>query len=273
MLEETQTSDIRHISPAPLHSHNDYWREHPLHSAIQHGCIGVEADVWAFGDELYVGHDRGNLVPGYTFSNVYLNPLLEMLRQHHHHTTADGTPRGLYDLAPDQTLAVLVDLKSDAAVAWPILLKKLAALHAGGWLSHVINGTVHTRPITIVVTGSAQLDMVLSSTPDRYVFFDAPLASLKGGEYSSINSYYASVSFFKSIGWVWPGGLGQIQLSRIREQIRMAHERGLKVRYWDAPQWPSHRRIDVWKLLLDEGADVINVDHLQESRRFYIQRG
>jgi hypothetical protein len=35
--------------PVGCHSHNDYWRRVPLYSALQAGCIGVEADVWLFG--------------------------------------------------------------------------------------------------------------------------------------------------------------------------------------------------------------------------------
>lgn len=29
-----------------IHSHNDYWRDVPLFSALSHGVTSVEADVW-----------------------------------------------------------------------------------------------------------------------------------------------------------------------------------------------------------------------------------
>ncbi|EXJ76960.1 hypothetical protein A1O3_10117 [Capronia epimyces CBS 606.96] len=48
--------------------------------------------------------------------------------------------------------------------------------------------------------------------------------------YDPTNSYYASVSFTRSIGRIWGSRLTQSQLQLIRSQIRGAHQRGLKVR-------------------------------------------
>ena len=33
-------------------SHNDYWREHPLHDALSYGFNCVEADLWPINGEL-----------------------------------------------------------------------------------------------------------------------------------------------------------------------------------------------------------------------------
>ena len=38
----------RDIYAKPLHSHNDYWREYPLFSALSAGAISVESDIWYF---------------------------------------------------------------------------------------------------------------------------------------------------------------------------------------------------------------------------------
>ena len=43
------------VTPIPCHSHNDYWRRVPLYDALRWGCTGVEADVWLFDEDLYVG--------------------------------------------------------------------------------------------------------------------------------------------------------------------------------------------------------------------------
>jgi len=43
----------------------------------------------------------------------------------------------------------------------------------------------------------------------------------------------------------------------------MAHERGVKVRYWDLPAWPIGTRNEVWRQLVSEGVDLINADDLE----------
>lgn len=81
--------------------------------------------------------------------------------------------------------------------------------------------------------------------------------------YNSTNSYYASTSFTRSIGRVWGSRLTQDQLQLIRGQIRGAHARGLKVRYWGLPQWPIGLRNHVWHILIREGVDMLNVDDVR----------
>jgi len=83
--------------------------------------------------------------------------------------------------------------------------------------------------------------------------------------YNPFNSYYASTSFTKSIGRVWGSRLTQEQLQLIRGQIRGAHQRGLKVRYWGLPQWPIGLRNHIWHILMREGVDMLNVDDLRQA--------
>lgn len=75
--------------------------------------------------------------------------------------------------------------------------------------------------------------------------------------YSSFNSYYASTSFTRSIGRVLGSRLTQYQLQLIRGQIRGAHQRGLKVRYWSLPTWPQGLRNHVWHILIREGVTFL----------------
>lgn len=49
--------------PTAYHSHNDYWRNVLLFSALYAGCTGVEADVWLLGDDLYVNHEMPRYSP------------------------------------------------------------------------------------------------------------------------------------------------------------------------------------------------------------------
>ncbi|MCJ1281616.1 Altered inheritance of mitochondria protein 6 [Xylographa opegraphella] len=91
--------------------------------------------------------------------------------------------------------------------------------------------------------------------------------------YTSENSYYASVAFGKAIGRMWRWQLSEQQMGLIRGHIRGAHRRGLKVRYWDLPDWPIGLRSYVWDVLMREGVDVLNVDDLRAASKWDWAKG
>ncbi|KAL9096913.1 MAG: hypothetical protein Q9165_000877 [Trypethelium subeluteriae] len=283
----------------------DYWRAIPLFDALRHGCTGVEADVWLFeGDEkLYVGHDTASLSPGRTFESLYVNPILELVNLQNPFSIAiaESEPRGIFEQDPFQSLVLLVDFKTSGSELLPYVEAQLEPLRSSDYLTY-FNGTslIH-RPVTIVGTGNAPFDMMTTNTSRQDIFFDAPLADmhisptltpeqshasaiisrsannqgqghtgtegLDSSMYDPSNSFYASTSFMRSIGYPWWfGTLSDHQLNLVRAQIRGAHERGLQARFWGTPSWPKGVRNYVWSVLLDEGADVLNADDLDEAR-------
>ena len=84
-------------------------------------------------------------------------------------------------------------------------------------------------------------------------------------QYNWMNSYYASASFTRSVGRIKGSRLSQAQLQLIRGQIKGAHQKGLKVRYWGLPQWPRALRNHVWHILVREGVDLISADDLNAA--------
>lgn len=56
-------------------------------------------------------------------------------------------------------------------------------------------------------------------------------------------------------------------MQKLRSQIAEARRRGLKSRYWNTPGWPIGLRNHVWKVLVREGADVLNVDDVRAAAR------
>ncbi|KAH8599916.1 hypothetical protein B0O99DRAFT_504018 [Bisporella sp. PMI_857] len=302
----------RDIVPIPCHSHNDYWRRVPLFSALRAGCTGIEADVWLFDQELYVGHNTASLTRNRTFQNLYINPLVKILEDQNKKTDFyNGTSHGVFDEDPGKALTLLVDVKTEGATTWPWVLAQLQPLRERGWLTFVENGKVHSRAVTVVGTGNTPFDVLTKNHTYRDAFFDAPLNEmweprdkhsaehgessdvpekgeepksspsgkrpanvgqglsgvLPGDEFSPENSYYASVSLNEAVGQIWRGHLTPKQINIIRGQIRGAHRRGLKVRYWDTPSWPIGLRNHVWEVLIREGADILNVDDLRAASR------
>lgn len=266
------TSFLQDVVPKPIHSHNDYWRKVPLFTALRQGCVGVEADVWLFdapehSDSLYVGHERAALQPNRTFQSLYIQPLVDILERQNPKTEFyNDNYRGVFDMDPNQTLTLLVDVKTSGAETWAKVVEQLEPLRQRDWLTFYADGTTHTRPITVVGTGNTPFDLLISNSTYRDYFYDAPLHKLNS-DYDATNSYYASVSFGSTIGSPWMGGLGTEQIERIRAQVKAAHERGLKARYWDLPAWPISTRYRLWDLLVKEGVDLLNVDDVKGAAK------
>ena len=186
-LSSWPTDFSRDIIPLPCHSHNDYWRRVPLFSAIEAGCVGVEADIWLFEEELFVGHSVASLTRNRTLDSLYVSPLVEILSKQNPRSTIlpDDTsqPHGVFDTNPEQSLILLIDFKTSGSVLWAHVQSALQPLREKDYLTR-FNGAQITRgPITVVATGNAPFDLVSSeeSNPHHDVFFDAPLSDMYEG--------------------------------------------------------------------------------------------
>ena len=335
-LSTWPTDFSRGILPIPCHSHNDYWRTVPFYSAIEAGCTGVEADIWLFGEQLYVGHSIASLTPNRTINSLYINPLLDVLSKQNPEDTIipelDPPVHGVFDTNPELSLILLIDFKTAGDTLWPHVQSALEPLRSRNYLTRSNGTDIIPGPITIVGTGNTPFDMVVSdeSNPYHDIFFDAPLSALFedtsiGGSvpnaktddrllaeppqnekaqtdrntseessprshsqqkrsdedgqgksgiaaidpdvFHSGNSYYASVAFGEAIGSLNNGQFSQHQMDLLRGQIRGAHSRGLKARYWDLPFWPIGLRNHVWDVLVKEGVDMLNVDDLKGATK------
>jgi hypothetical protein len=253
-LDPFPTYTFNDIFPLRCHSHNDYTRDTALYSALSAGCISVEVDVWPHGDHLTVGHtDPGSGGP--KIEDLYLNPIKKMLDER-------GT---MFPLKPTQGFYLLVDFKGDGATTWDLLVKALQPLRDAGYLSSY-DGSFKPGKLTVIGSGNAitsdnipsPIPKALSTTsnPKRALFVDARVHE-DMSKFDASNTYYASASFKDAV----QGGGGTISgdaLTKMRSQIKAAHEKGFFVRYYDIPSEEQ------WQQLIDEGVDRINVDDLQD---------
>ena len=160
-------TDFTHgARPIQCHSHNDYSQDVPLYEAIRFGCISVEADIWLMEEGLLVGHTIPSLTRNRTLSNLYINPLMDVIDRQNSRTESSqrnnndlppvhGTLNGVFDTRPDQTLVLLLDFKADGEALWPHVREALEPLRRRDYLTHWDGTIVHERPITIVATGDA----------------------------------------------------------------------------------------------------------------------
>jgi hypothetical protein len=299
-LSFSLTNLTKDVTPIPCHSHNDYWRRIPLYEALHYGCTGVEADVWLFDNELFVGHSTRDLTINKTLRSMYVDPLVKILdAQNTPPTDFPSTPdatvkNGVFSTDAQQTLVLLVDFKNSGPDIYPVVSAHLSALREKNYLTYYNGNETISGPITVVATGNAPFDLIIANTSYRDIFFDAPLDRLweepitspstnsklinhaplrRGGQgtvgttpfstFNGTNSYYASVSFTSSIGHIWWGKLSAHQINLIRGQIQGAKRRGLQARYWGTPTWPVGLRNRVWKVLVEEGVGYLSGDDLK----------
>lgn len=254
----------------PVHSHNDYEHRIPLFEALGSGCISVEADVHLKDNDLLVGHSDANLHKDVTLRSLYLEPLQRILEEQNGGTSSR---RGVYDLAPEQTLVLLVDFKSSGPEAFAEMDAQLEPLRDLDFLTYWDGTTRIMRPLTVVASGNSNFDSVLAlNATHRDIFWDAKLERLVALDdnfdnesptykFNQSNSYFASTEFRNAMVYTSPNDTG-----RSPNQLEQARVRGLLTRYWDTPTEPPNLREVVWRFLVDAGVGVLNVDDLGAVR-------
>ena len=180
-LARWPTDASRNVKPVPCHSHNDYWQDVPLYLAIQAGCTSVEADVWLFDQDLYVGHTEASLTADRTLRELYINPLLSLIDHQNQETKfsqAGRTLSGVFDTDPDQALVLLVDFKNSPVQTFHEFSEQLSPFRQRGLLTSYNGTAIVEGLITVVVSGLAPFDLVSANDTFLDVFFDAPLDEL-----------------------------------------------------------------------------------------------
>ncbi|KAF2190176.1 hypothetical protein K469DRAFT_699781 [Zopfia rhizophila CBS 207.26] len=199
-LASYPTDFTRDVTPMSCHSHNDYWRRVPLYEALHFGCTGVEADVWLFDNDLFVGHNTISLTRNRTFRSLYVDPLVNIL-DHQNPVTEFGkaSRNGVFDKDPSQTLVLLVDFKNSGEDIYPVVVQQLSALREKGYLTCYDGKTILPGPITVVATGNAPFNLLTTNSTYRDIFFDAPLSELyeePESSFSVSSSYPKTASKF-----------------------------------------------------------------------------
>ncbi|KAH8424777.1 uncharacterized protein LDX57_002520 [Aspergillus melleus] len=262
--------------------------------AVKAGCAGITAGVWVRDDELFVG----NLSKSHsnnTFSNVYLEPLVAKLDARNPAVSPSASldrpdPAGLLDHNPAQPFMLFLQLRSSITTVWPHLVSQISSLGQKGYLSYTDGVQIFPRPVSIVITGlnPSDFDFVRNLGHEginESIFFETvPALDPTGPEKGIANSadaqnfeddnsqlipqlpseiFSVTINFRVSIGSPRGGRFSWQQIERIRAQIHNAHQHGLRIRYDAIPCLPRMLRQIVWRILVHEGADYIEVDWRQ----------
>ena len=153
----------------------------------------------------------------------------------------------------------------------PFILDAFQPLRQRGYLTTFANGTLTNSAITVIGTGNSPLEQVKVLEPRDY-FFDAPLTQLTD---PTLNTTWdqtlapiASTDYEVAVGWSGVGNITDEQRANLTRFVGDAHERGIQARFWDTPAWPIFARDNVWRTLLEGGADWLNADDLEAASSF-----
>jgi hypothetical protein len=256
------------------HSHNDYFQDQPLESAVEHGLKSVEVDVFPRNDGLWVAHTVFELDSDKRIDNLYLKPILAMLkRSGSATTTADPRAAEMESNRPfplarrrrssresnkipflvppeSDSLTLLVDFKGDAEKSVSLLHQALAPLLP--YLSTVNkNGVFRQGKVTVMITGNRPKDhqLVLSSG-ERILFID-------GRQHDIYTRTDTTLVPMVSIPWrslhlARALGRGEQHMRHLADK---AHEQGKLLRIWGAPN-----REDMWRQMMNCNVDLLSID-------------
>ncbi|RAK97251.1 uncharacterized protein BO80DRAFT_467988 [Aspergillus ibericus CBS 121593] len=273
-----------HDQPAACISYNPRAHSNAIQYSIAAGCAGVKADIWVQDGDLLVGSSMSSLRKEFTLRSVYLEPLLGQL-------DARNTDQ-LSEWDPMQQVTLFLEIRSSTQDVWPRLFSELALLRERGYLTHRNGTLVVPGPITVGLTGRSHADLDdtyphgFESVVD-YLFFDEQLMMEAEGSGATPAStedepeqdsgspipgldkppssgnfplYSASVNFIATIGSPHRGRFSRQQVELIQSQVRAAHQQGVLARYEGIPCYSEGIRRIIWRILVKEGADLIEVD-------------
>jgi hypothetical protein len=227
------------------HSHNDYWRPHPLTDALQRGFKSVEADVFLANGALLVGHSREELQPGKTLESLYLKPLQQLLDRE----------KKLYQTK--SALYLYIDFKTDGPATYsqliPVLQKYESMLVKPG-------GKSNTGWVKVILTGNYPRDLV-TADKKRLVYLDGKVADLQQGLDARLFPVVSGnwSSFFK---WQGQGSIPAAEARLLETWNKQALKNGQQIRFWNMPEKNESHIKNLWRTLLTYKSMLVGTDHL-----------
>ena len=234
--------------PLPAaHAHNDYEHTKPLTEALSYGFTSIEADVYLIGGELIVSHDFPEPGKRRTLKELYLEPLRARIKEN----------QGRVFAGDSITLFLMIDIKSKGEATYQVLRKQLAEY------TSMLQFPGHPGPVSVVLSGNRPIQTVLDDQA-RMVSIDGRPADLDKG-YPADFMPLVSEHYGRVLHWKGEGPIPEEEKNRLRTLTSRAHEQGRRVRLWASPE-----KEDVWKALLQGGADLISTDQLERLNKFLL---
>lgn len=238
------------------HAHNDYNQERPLFDALSHGFRSIEVDIHLVRQNLYVAHTFAGIRPGRTLERLYLDPLLEWIRDHDGRVYNDSL-----------AIFLLVDIKSGAVSTYMRLRMVLKEYED---ILHVFGkDDQNWKPVVVVLSGNRPKKLMSAETI-RYAAYDGRSADLDSDVPRSLMPII-SEKWSRLFSWRGKGPVPEDERKKLQTTVERAHQSGRMIRFWATPNAPS-RREAIWEVLMDAGVDLINIDDLSGFYEFHSRK-
>ena len=229
------------------HSHNDYTHEHPLFDALSYGYKSIEIDVWLHNGKLIVDHDGLGLDGKKDIEELYLLPIIERVKAHH---------GWVYDGDTTPTI-FMVEFKNDPEAGY-VVLKQFIDKYKSLFADRMGRG----GPIKLLITGHRPW-LSLRTGNELYITADGDINqstdSLPPYILERVSDPYSS-----HFSWKGRGTMPKAQKEKLLYMVKLAHVHNRQIRFYGLPQ-----NENVWRELLNDGVDWINVDKLEKFAIFY----
>lgn len=245
----SEEAEKRSIDDLYLWSHNDYEQQQPLVTALELGFQMIEADIHLIDGELYVVHDHPDNpqeIP--LLRELYLAPLWQRAEENNGEVLPGET----------QPFYLVIDVKTEAETTFESLLKTLEPYEdlfyrkeEGEW----VDGAVR-----LLISGNRP--SLAPEAPNQIAFLDGRLDNIGKGLSSGLYPLISD-NWFNYFTWDGTGDIPEDELQKLKEYVAQVHSEEKMIRFWGTPD-----REELWRVFINNGVDVINVDDLKGMRHF-----
>jgi hypothetical protein len=227
------------------HSHNDFAQDHPLDTALEEKMTSIEVDVTDRRNEVAVVH-LGFWTYG-TIKTMYLDRLQRLVDEKGS-VYGDGKKVTLWiEIRPFITGAAIIPLLTkllDQYSMFAVYGKNGKIVHPGAVEAVIINDQARdyfaNRETAPACLGTNGVDLS-----------DEPNEPFECWNY---------MRWSRSFSWNGEGEIPETDLKELTLLQGVAHSRGLKTRYWGAPDMP-----EFWAQVRSLPFDLINTDNLHST--------
>lgn len=213
------------------HSHNDYEQAVPFWYALGAGASSIEADVFFENNDLFVTHEKKQILKERTFENLYLKPIEQAIA---------------LNLSKNEPVQILIDIKTEAK---PTLQRIVSEIKKHPKL-------IRQKTFTFVISGNQPAPEEYSLYPDFIKFDYQELKRLTPEQWDKVAMI--SLDFKKYSHWNGKGGLTEKDLPVVTGIIKEAKTFGKPIRFWGTPDSKT-----AWEFFVNTGVDYINTDKPQ----------
>lgn len=228
-----------------VHSHNDFAQDRPLDTALENRVTSIEVDVTDRGNEVSVVH-LGVWTYG-TLKEMYLDRLQKRVDEKGS-VYGDGKLFTIWiEIRPIISGAAIVPMMRKLLASYPMLTQ----YSADGKI-------VRPGPVQAVLMNNYSRDYFtgLKTAPACQTVSSIDHTTAPNAPFQC----WIHLHWERFFTWNGEGEMPSAEVARLKEIQNSAHLRGLKTRFWAAPD-----TVSFWKQTAKLPFDLIGTDHLKRT--------